>query len=378
MYKRIFNPSSEQSYFLLGPRGVGKSYFTANKYKKALFFDLLDSDIYIKFLASPRRLSESIPSPFRQWIIIDEIQKIPALLDEVHRLIEKRKLKFILTGSSARKLKTKNVNLLAGRAWTEYMYPLTAEELGKDFSLKKSLSYGHLPMAYQTRQPKKFLNSYVQTYLKEEIQQESLTRNLPGFSRFLESASFSQGAVLNITNISRDCSVQRKTAESYFSILKDTLLSYELKPFLKKSKRDLVQSPKFYFFDVGVFQALRPKGPLDSLSEKSGVALETLVLQEITAYNSYKNLGYEIFYWRTRNQKNEVDFILYGEKGLKAIEVKLSHRIRQKDYRSLLEFLNDYPQTEAFLLYTGQKSYTFKDIRVLPVEKFLKNKIDFL
>ena len=378
MYKRIFNPSPEQSYFLLGPRGVGKSCFVASAHKKALYFDLLDSDIYTKLLASPRRLSEYIPSSFKQWIIIDEIQKIPELLDEVHRLIEKRKLKFILTGSSARKLRAKNVNLLAGRAWTEYMYPLTVEELGKDFSLKKSLSYGHLPMAYKTKQPKKFLSSYIHTYLKEEIQQESLTRNLPGFSRFLESASFSQGSVLNITNISRECSVHRKVVESYFSILRDTLLSYELKPFLKKSKRDLARSPKFYFFDAGVFQALRPKGPLDTLSERSGIALETLVLQEITAYNSYKNLEYEIFYWRTRNNKNEVDFVLYGEKGLKAVEVKLSHRIRPNDYRSLLEFLKDYPKAEAFLLHTGQKSYVFKDIHVLPVEKFLKNKTDFL
>lgn len=378
MYKRLFKPSSEQSYFLLGPRGVGKSWFVENTYKKALLFDLLDSDIYTKLLTSPRRLSEYIPSSFRQWVIIDEIQKIPALLDEVHRLIEKRKLKFILTGSSARKLKAKNVNLLAGRAFTEYMYPLTAEELKRDFSLKKSLSYGHLPMAYQTKNPKKFLSGYIHTYLKEEVQQESLTRNLPAFSRFLEAASFSQGSVLNITNIARECSVHRKVVESYFSILKDTLLSYELKPFLRKSKRKLVHSPKFYFFDAGVFQALRPKGPLDPLPERAGIALETLVLQEITAHNSYKGLGYEIFYWRTQNHKNEVDFILYGEKGLTAIEVKLSPKIRQQDYKGLLEFLKDYPQTTALLLYTGKQSYTFNDIHVLPVEKFLKHKAEFL
>ena len=378
MYNRMLKPSLEQSYFLLGPRGVGKSWFVGNRYKKALLFDLLDSDIYTKFLASPRRLSEYIPSSFKQWIIIDEIQKIPALLDEVHRLIEKRKLKFILTGSSARKLKAKNVNLLAGRAFTEYMYPLTVEELKKDFSLKKSLSYGHLPMAYQTKNPKKFLSGYIHTYLKEEIQQESLTRNLPAFSRFLEAASFSQGSVLNITNVSRECSVHRKVVESYFSILKDTLLSYELKPFLKKSKRQLVQSPKFYFFDVGVFQALRPKGPLDSSSERAGIALETLVLQEIIAHNSYKSLGYETSYWRTRYHQNEVDFILYGEKGLKAIEVKLTHKIRPQDYKGLLEFLKDYPPATAFLLYTGKQSYVFKDIHVLPVEKFLKNKSAFL
>ena len=374
----MFNPSLKQSYFLLGPRGVGKSWFVENTYKKALLFDLLDSDTYTKLLASPRRLSDYIPNSFRQWIIIDEIQKIPALLDEVHRLIEKRKLKFVLTGSSARKLKTKNVNLLAGRAFTEYMYPLTVEELKGDFSLKKSLSYGHLPMVYQTKYPKKFLSSYIHTYLKEEIQQESLTRNLPAFSRFLEAASFSQGSVLNITNVSRECSVHRKVVGSYFSILRDTLLSYELKPFLKKSKRELVQSPKFYFFDVGVFQALRPKGPLDPLPERSGIALETLVLQEIIACNSYKEPGYELFYWRTRKHKSEVDFILYGEKGLIAIEVKFSHKIRAQDCKGLLEFLEDYPQAKAFILYTGRQSYSFKDIHVLPVEKFLKKKSEFL
>ena len=239
MYARNLKPSSEQSYFLLGPRGVGKSWFVENTYKKALLFDLLDSDIYTKLIASPNLLSEYIPSSFKQWIIIDEIQKIPELLNEIHRLIEKRKLKFILTGSSARKLKSKNVNLLAGRAVTEYMYPLTVEELKKDFSLKKSLECGHLPMAYRTKNPKKFLSSYVHTYLKEEIQQEGLTRNLPNFSRFLEAASFSQGAVLNISNVSRECSVHRKVAESYFSILRDTLLSYELKPFTKKRKKKI-------------------------------------------------------------------------------------------------------------------------------------------
>ena len=239
--------SSEQSYFLFGPRGVGKSWFVENIYKKALLFDLLDSEIYTRFSASPHRLSEYIPSSFKQWVIIDEIQKIPELLNEVHRLIEKRKLKFVLTGSSARKLRSKDVNLLAGRAITEYMYSLTAEELGKDFSLKKSLNYGHLPMAYRAKNPKKFLSSYVHTYLKEEIQQESLTRSLPNFSRFLEAASFSQGSVLNITNVSRECSVHRKVVESYFSILRDTLLSYELKPFTKKEKEGLFKVLSFIF-----------------------------------------------------------------------------------------------------------------------------------
>ncbi len=376
MYSRKLNPLCEQSFFLFGPRGVGKSWFVENKYKKALLFDLLDSEIYTKLLAEPRRLSDYIPTDFKQWIIIDEIQKIPALLNEVHRLIEKRNLKFILTGSSARKLKAKNVNLLAGRALTEYMYPLTAEELGKDFSLEKSLNCGHLPMAYKSKNPKKFLKSYIHTYLKEEIQQEGLTRNLPNFSRFLEAASFSQGAILNITNISRECSVHRKVVESYFSILKDTLLSYEIKPFTKKAKRKLIKSLKFYFFDAGVFQALQSKGFLDL--QKTGIVLETLILQEMMAHNSYKDWGYEIFYWRTQDHKNEVDFILYGEKGLKAIEVKLSSKVRKEDYKGLLEFLKDYPKAISYLLYTGKKSYSLKNIHIIPVEKFLKQMSSFL
>ena len=378
MYPRKLKLPSAQSCFLFGPRGVGKSYFVKSSHKTKLLFDLLDSEIYTRLIASPRRLSEYIPKSYKGWIIIDEIQKIPALLDEVHRLIEQRRLKFILTGSSARKLKSKNVNLLAGRAITEYMYPLTAEELKKDFSLKKSLTVGHLPMAYKAKEPQKFLNSYIHTYLKEEIQQESLTRNLPGFARFLEAASFSQASVLNISNISRECAVQRKTVESYFSILRDTLLSYEIEPWTKKAKRRVVKNPKFYFFDAGVFQALRPKGPLDSPWELNGAALETLALQEIKAQNSYKNLEYRIFYWRTQDQKQEVDFILYGKRGLKAIEIKLSHKIRDRDCKGLQEFSKDYPQAEAFLLYTGKKDYVFNNIHILPVEKFLKQATKFI
>ena len=378
MYARRLKLSLDQSCFLFGPRGVGKSYFVKNSYKKALFFDLLDSGIYTRLIAAPQRLSDYIPPAYKGPVVIDEIQKIPALLDEVHRLIENRGLRFVLTGSSARKLKSKNVNLLAGRAVLEYMYPLTAGELKGDFSLKKSLAFGCLPMAVRAKNPKKFLKAYVHTYLKEEIQQESLTRNLPGFARFLTVASFSQANVLNRANISRECAVGRKTVSAYFAILRDTLLSYELNPWTKKAKRETVKSPKFYFFDAGVFQALRPKGPLDSDQEIKGSALETLVLQEIRACNSYGDLGYDIFYWRTQDQKREVDFILYGERGFKALEVKLSSRVRDQDIDGLLAFLKDYPKAQAFLLYTGSQSYTFKGVSILPVESFLKNISHFI
>ena len=376
MYTRSFKPANGQSYFLFGPRGTGKSWFVKHHYKQAMLFDLLDSDIFNPFLASPRRLGEHIPSHFKGWVIIDEIQKIPELLNEVHRLIESRNLKFVLTGSSARKLK--NVNLLAGRAIVKHLYPLTATELKKDFSLKKSLLYGHLPMALKSKKPKDFLNAYVHTYLKEEIRQEGLVRKLPDFARFLEAASFSQASLLNVTNVASECGVNRKTVESYFAILRDTLLSYEIRPFLKKSKRRLAQKVKFYFFDVGVFQALRPRGPLEKGTATNGVALETLVLQELIAQNSYNHWGYKVFFWRTSDHKTEVDFVLYGEKGLKAVEVKLSNRIRPEDSKGLLEFLKDYSDAHAFLLYTGKKHYVWKDIKILPVEYFLKHISKFL
>lgn len=377
MYKRLICPSRGQSYFLLGPRGVGKSSFVRQAYKKALVFDLLASDVYTRFLAAPHALGDYIPSSFKGFVVIDEIQKIPALLNEVHRLIEGRKLKFILTGSSARKLKSKNVNLLAGRALTEHMYPLTAQELGDNFNLKKSLAYGHLPMAYASKQPKKFLKSYVHTYLTEEVQHEGLARSLPDFSRFLEAASFSQASVLNVSNVARECAVPRKVVESYFSILKDTLLAYELKVFRKKSKRPLLKHNKFYFFDVGVFQALRPRGPLDE-APVAGVILESLVMQELMAHNSYNQNECELYYWRTQNHKHEVDFVLYGPKTFKVLEVKSSARLRPEDFKSLIEFKKDYPTAKAFMLYLGARTYVYKNIKVVPVVKFLKSISKFI
>ncbi len=247
MYPRIFVPPEQQSYFLFGPRGTGKSVFTGNFYKQGLFFDLLDSRIYNEFMADPGRLSRRIPEGFSDWVIIDEVQKVPALLNEVHRLVENRRIRFVLTGSSARRLRRDNVNLLAGRALTCRLHPLTAAELGTDFDLARALRYGQLPMACTSADPEMFLQSYVRIYLQEEIQQEGLTRNLPAFSRFLESASFSQGSPLNVSAIARDCAVNRKVVENYFSILRDTLVSYEIPVFTKRAKRATVQSAKFYF-----------------------------------------------------------------------------------------------------------------------------------
>lgn len=377
MFSRDFTPPEEQTYFLFGPRGTGKSMFVEDFYQNGLLFDLLDARIFNELIADPSRLSLKIPEGFTDWVVIDEIQKVPDLLDEVHRLIEKRGLRFVLTGSSARRLKRKHVNLLAGRALTYRMYPLTAQELGQHFDLARSLRYGHLPAACTSKKPERFLKSYVRTYLQEEIQQEGLTRNLPAFSRFMEAASFSQGSPLNISAIARDCAVSRKIVENYFSILRDTLLSYEIPAFTRKAKRDVMRSVKFYFFDAGVFRAIRPMGPYDSDSEAGGVALETLILQEIAARNDYGNDDYEICYWRTR-QGIEVDFILYGKRGIKAIEVKHSDRIRREDFKGLRQFKKEHPEAELRFVYSGTHRYHEGDIEIVPAEMFLKRMEEFV
>ena len=377
MYPRIFSPPEHQSYFLFGPRGTGKSVYVENFYKQGLFFDLLDSRVYNELLADPGRLSARIPEGFNDWVIIDEVQKVPALLNEVHRLIESRRLRFVLTGSSARRLRSDNVNLLAGRALTCRMHPLTAAELGADFNLARALKYGQLPMAYTSTDPEMFLQSYVRTYLQEEIQLEGLTRNLPAFSRFLEAASFSQGSPLNISAIARDCAVNRKVVENYFSILRDTLVSYEIPVFAKRAKRSVIRSVKFYFFDAGVFRTLRPAGPYDSDAEAEGAALETLVLQEIAARNDYRRWNYGIYYWRTR-QGAEVDFVLYGERGFRAIEVKHSDRIRREDFRGLKQFKEEYPEAELIFVYSGDRRFHEGGIEIVPAEVFLRDAEAFI
>ena len=252
MYSRLIQPPKDKSFFLFGPRGTGKTTWVKSHFKTALYLDLLEAEIFNDLLANPQRLERFIPKDFKDWIVIDEVQRVPELLNEIHRLIEQKKYHFILTGSSARKLRTRASNLLAGRALHYAMYPLTASELGKDFRLDHSLKFGQLPSVYAEKDPKKYLESYVKMYLEQEIRQEGLTRNLGAFSRFLEAASFSQGSILNISSVARECAVERKVVESYFMILEDLLIGYRLPVFAKKAKRRVASHPKFYFFDVGV------------------------------------------------------------------------------------------------------------------------------
>jgi len=245
MYSRLIIPPKNKSFFLFGPRGTGKTTWVKSAFPKAAYIDLLEAEVFNDLTANPQRLTNFIPKDFEDWIIIDEVQRIPDLLHEIHRLIEAKKYHFILTGSSPRKLKRKGPNLLAGRALRYSMHPLSVAELRDDFRLEHSLKYGQLPSVYTETDPKKYLEAYVKTYLEEEIRQEGLTRNLSAFARFLEAASFSQGSVLNISSVSRECHVERKVVESYFSILEDLLVAYRIPVFSKKAKRRLITHPKF-------------------------------------------------------------------------------------------------------------------------------------
>lgn len=377
MYSRLIKPPVNKSFFLFGPRGTGKTTWVRSTFPQALYLDLLKAELYNDLLANPDRLENLIPKNFKSWVIIDEVQRIPELLNEVHRLIESEKLRFILTGSSARKLRKKGQNLLGGRALTYFMHPLTVGELKNDFNLNTALQFGQLPSVYQEEDPKRYLESYVQTYLKEEVQQEGLTRNIGAFARFLETASFSQGSVLNISAIGREAAVERKVVENYFSILEDLLIGYRLPVFSKKAKRRLVTHEKFYFFDAGVYRTLRPAGPLDLPEMIDGAALETLFFQELLAINDYLDLGYKLYYYRTAVGQ-EVDFVLYGPKGIKAFEIKRTARLIPAMLRGLRAFSKEYPLADTYLIYQGKREMREGDIRVIPAETALQSLVELL
>lgn len=372
MYKRIFNlnQKDKRSVIIFGPRGTGKTQWLKSNFKQALYFDLLSSEVYTELLGNPSILEARIPSGYDDVVIIDEIQKIPDLLNEVHRLIESKNIQFILTGSSARSLRKKGVNLLAGRALTYHMHPFIADELKEDFDLNNALKSGLLPMAYTSESYNHYLKSYIETYLKEEVMQEALTRNIPLFARFLATAAFSQGEVLNYTSIAREIGTNRQSVSNFFDILEDLLIAIRIPVFNKRAKRDLVAHSKFYYFDVGVYTAIRPKGPLDSADELHGPALETFFLQHVRAINDYYHLGYEFFYWRTKSGI-EVDFVVYGENGFFAFEVKNTKRLTKKDFKGLKVFKDDYPAAKVYMLYRGEREYFDGDVSVLPIDRMI-------
>lgn len=370
--KRLFQ-EPKQSFFLFGPRGTGKSTLFQERFPDAFIIDLLVSDVRRRYAAYPESLLEVVRAqPPGKVIVIDEIQKVPELLSNVHVLIEEKKdWTFILTGSSARKLKKEGVDLLGGRALKKMLHPFMAIELGDAFTLEDAILYGLLPLRFGVKEPQETLSSYVSLYLDEEVKAEGLVRNIEPFARFLEVMSFSHGSLLNCSNIARECGIQRATIQNWVTILEDLLISFQIPVFTKRAKRILTSHPKFYFFDSGIYRALRPRSILDHFSEIDGTALEGLVAQHLRAWIDYTKERHSLYFWRTKSGV-EVDFILYGPLGFWAIEVKNAAVIHPKDTNSLESFLEDYPEAQAILLYRGKERLLKKNILCIPCEEFLR------
>jgi predicted AAA+ superfamily ATPase len=365
---------SEMSFFLFGPRGTGKSTFLRSAYQNAEWINLLDPEMFRLFSAKPERLLEVVRQVRhkKNTIIIDEVQLVPQLLSVVHLLMEEDKSTiFILTGSSARKLKRTGADLLAGRALLRTMHPFIANELGNLFSLETALESGLVPLVVASADPPEILRTYVSLYLQEEVRHEGLVRNIGDFARFLEIMAFSHGAEVNTSNIARECMVGRKAVESYLSIVNDLLLAFNVPPFVKKAERSPRAHSKFYYFDTGIFKSLRPSGPLDRAEEIDGAALEGLIAQHLRAWIAYRNTGDCLYYWRTYDGA-EVDFVVYGPQSFVAIEVKNAGRIRREDFKGLRSFSEKYPQASCVLLYRGNESALEKNVHCLPVEQFLR------
>jgi uncharacterized protein len=367
-----FLTAPKQSFFLFGPRGTGKSTWLRQAIPDALVVDLLQPDVARELSARPERFTDIVRgAPGRQTVVLDEVQRVPELLNVVHALIEsKDRRRFVLTGSSSRKLRRGGVDLLAGRAVVRTLHPFMASELDR-FDFDAALTRGLVPLVVASERPEDVLRAYVSLYLDEEVRLEGWTRNIGAFARFLEAISFSQGAVLNVANVARDCQVERKTVAGYIEILEDLLLAFRVPVFTRKAKRETSAHPKLFLFDAGVFRSLRPKGPLDRPEEINGAALEGLVAQHLRAWLAYRGMDAELFFWRTRSGV-EVDFVVYGRAGFWAIEVKNRDRIRQEDLRGLEAFGADYPQSELVLLYRGSRRERRGRIWILPLDDFLR------
>lgn len=372
MFARLYRPPAA-SYFLFGPRGTGKSTWLQARYGGALWIDLNDPEDTRFYAAAPERLRATIAAnPRKRPIVIDEVQRVPELLPVVHQLIELDKsLVFVLTGSSARKLRRTGVDLLAGRAVLTTMHPFLAAEMGDSFDLDQALTLGTLPLIVDAEDPPNTLRTYAALYVREEVQAEGLVRNVGGFSRFLDAVSFSHGAVLNASNVARECQVERKVVTGYLGVLQDLLLAFTLPVFTRRARRRMSAHPKFYLVDAGVFRSLRPVGPFDRPEELAGAALEGLVAEHLRTWIAYANTRDTLSYWRTRSG-SEVDFVLYGESGLYALEVKNSSTLHPGDLNGLRAFAQDYPEATPVLLYRGRRVLE-RGILCLPCDSFLRS-----
>jgi predicted AAA+ superfamily ATPase len=327
-YGRLLR-APKRSFFLFGPRGTGKSTWIRRQFPGAKRFDLLDEGVYQAHLSQPGLLGAQLRTlEPGSWVVIDEVQRLPQLLNEAHRAIEEHGLKFVLCGSSARKLKTAGTNLLAGRALQRRMFPFVPQELGEDFELSRALAFGTLPVVWTSDEPHEVLAAYVQTYLKEEIQAEALARNLPGFARFLPVAALFHGQVINVSSLARDAGVARTTVAGYLDILEDTLVAFRLPAFEGRLRVRERKLPKLYWADPGIVRALkRQLGPL--ALEERGALLEGFVAGLLRAYGSYRDLYDELYYWSPLESASaEVDFLLQRGPSFVAVEVKSSTRFR--------------------------------------------------
>ena len=365
-------PPGTETFFLWGPRQVGKSTLLRQRYPHARRIDLLKSDELRRYATRPELLRQEIEAEgpdAAQQIVIDEVQKVPALLDEVHWLIENRGLHFALCGSSARKVRHGAANLLGGRALRYEMRGLTAGELESDFDLDRILNHGYLPRMYESNRPRRQLDAYVADYLREEIAAEGLVRNLPAFADFLDAAALSDGEMVNFSNIARECGVSNPTAKGYFVILEDTLLGKWLPAYRKRRKRRVISTPKFYFADVGVVNRLARRGELSPGSELYGKAFENWVFHELSAFVSYMDVDAELSYWRLPSGI-EVDFLL-GDIDL-AIEAKSSARITRTHLKGLRTLLDEHPnaQRRIVVCLEPRARRTEDGIDILPATTF--------
>lgn len=372
MYDRILNAPS-RSFFLFGPRGIGKTTWISVGFQDALVYDLLDSAIFSRLLQRPDELYHDVAAANAEWVVVDEVQRVPHLLNEVHRAIENLNQKFVLSGSSTRKFRQADVNLLAGRALTQAMYPLVSHELGQDFDVEHALRYGTLPDTINGESPAEYLRSYALNYLVQEIDAEAQIRNLSGFARFLEVAARQNAQLTNVTSIARDVAVARTTVQNYFDVLKDTLIAHWLPAWKLKRANKQVTSSKFYLFDCGVARALAARLPYPMGDEERGALFETLIVNEIRAFMDYTKRYFPLYFYRTYGGV-EVDVLFETINGYVAIESKSSTRWERKFNRGLHYVASELGETKVrkFGVFNGAREQLVDGVRVFPIRDFLR------
>ena len=372
-YQRLF-PPPKGSFFLFGPRGTGKTTLVEDLGLDSHSITLLDEEKFQAYLVRPSLFAEELERLENgSWVFVDEIQRLPGLLNEVHRLIEKKRLKFAMTGSSARKLRRAGVNLLAGRAVSRRLYPLTPMEMGKDFDLDRALEIGTLPLIIQAEDPEDTLKAYVQTYLKEEIQAEALVRNLAGFARFLPIAAIHHAQTLNLANISRDAGVQRPTVQGFFEVLEDTLLVRKLEPFSARLRVREKKHPKFYFIDPGIVRTLKQARGRVTIEER-GALFEGLVFTLLEFQKDTFGEIDELSFWSPAEARlTEVDFLVRKGNDFVAIEVKSAETLRPDDFRGLRAISDLKGLRRKILVYRGRTNRKTEDgVEVLTFNTFCR------